>query len=507
MPEIPQGDAAGTPQAGPTAAAAKDVIDQVLDQSTKEKLAVVGRAKTDSQRALIERQVGTLIQEVVEGHVQRTEALDEALDVAIARLDRVLTDQVNLFLHHPEVQKVESTWRGLHYLVHQSETGEMLKIRVLDASKKDLADDLMKASEFDQSGLFKAIYTSEYSTPGGTPYGALIGDYFFGNNDPDLALMEKIAEVSAASHAPFFAAPDPTILGLDSYTQLMEPRDLAKKFEGADYARWRSLRKKPESVYVGLVLPRVLGRLPYGEKTDPVDAFRFQEDAEGQKHGNYLWMNSAWAMGARLTDAHSKFGFCTAITGKDSGNGVVAGLPVHSFRTADGTIDAKCPTEIGMDERRGAELEKLGFIPLLHWKNTDFAAFVSAQSINKPDEYFDPAATANADLMAQLPYVMAVSRFAHYIKVMMRDKLGTFMERVDVERELRNWIANYVLLNPEGAGQELKAQKPLAAASVEVVDVPGKPGQYRAVMLLRPHFMLKKIDVSLRLVASLEKKG
>lgn len=290
---------------------------------------------------------------------------------------------------------------------------------------------------------------------------------------------------------------------MESWEELMEPRDLAKKFEGPDYSRWRSFRQKPESAYVGLTMPRTLGRLPYGSKTDPVESFNFEEEASGEDHSSYSWTNAAYSFGARLTDAFAKFGWCTAIVGRENG-GTVQGLPVHTFRADDGTLEAKCPTELAITERRTAELEKLGFIPLSHYKNTDYAVFFSAQSVNKPDEFEEDWATANADLMAQLPYVMAVSRFAHYLKVMQRDKLGSFRERADVERELQNWIANYVLLNPDTAGERLKAEKPLAEAKVTVEDVPGKPGHFRAQFLLRPHFMLRKLDVSLRLVAQLD---
>lgn len=490
-------------EAAPAAAASKDVLASILSEETIQKVESAYKPRTDSQRDQMTRMLEVFVSQAAEGHIQRTQALEESLDRAIARLDGLLTAQLNPILHHPEFQKVEASWRGLHYLVQQSETSETLKLRVLDVNKKDLMDDLSKASDFDQSGLFKMVYEGEFGMPGGTPYGALIGDYYFGNNDPDLALIEKISQVAAAAHAPFFAGADPSVFGFDSFTELMDPRDLSKKFEGADFARWRSLRKRPESVYVGLTLPHTLGRLPYGEKTDPVGAFRFEEEASGETHQNYLWTNSSWAFGSRLTDAFAKYGWCTAICGRELG-GTVAGLPVHTFPTDEGTIDAKCPTEIAITERRDAELDKLGFVPLCHYKNTDYAVFFAAQSVNKPDEYQEAWATANADLMSQIPYVMAVSRFAHYLKVMQRDKLGSFRERDEVEKELQDWIANYVLLNPEKAGDELKAQKPLSAAQVTVHDVAGKPGHFRATFLLRPHFMLRKIDVSLRLVAQLD---
>jgi type VI secretion system protein ImpC len=507
MGERPEDEAVGTEQATEQgtehAGPPQELLDAVLDQTTMDNVIKASKARTSSQKSQIEGMLQALVGEVVSGHVQKTESLEEALDVAIARMDDLLTKQLNPILHHDEFQKVEATWRGLHFLIHQSETGQMIKIRVLDVNKKDLRDDLMKAAEFDQSGLFKAIYESEFGTPGGKPYGALLGDFYFGNNDPDLALLERISEVASAAHAPFFASPDPSMLGMDSFTELMDPRDLAKKFESPDYARWRSFRQKTESCYVGLTLPRTLGRLPYGEKTDPIEAFNFEEDASGETHDNYLWSNASWSFGARLTDAFAQHGWCTAITGANSG-GRVEGLPVHTFKTDDGTIAAKCPTEIAITDRRDAELDRLGFIPLCHYKDTDYAVFFAAQSVNKPDEFEEDWASSNAALTAKIPYVMAISRFAHYLKVIQRDNLGSFREREDVEKELQNWISNYVLLDPSSAGQELKAKKPLSEAKVTVHDVPGKPGHYKATMLLRPHFMLEDLEISLRLVADLD---
>jgi len=508
MPEVVEQEPGGgtEPASGPSplSTTPQEVLDAMLSPENMKSVEKAYGARTDSQRKRMEAMVGAFVSEVARGHIQQTDALDEALDAAIGRLDEMLKRQLNPILHHPEFKKVESTWRGMHHFVHQSETGEFLKIRVLDTTKKDLLDDLAGASEFDQSGLFKAIYESEFGTPGGTPYGALIGDYFFGNNDPDLLFLEKVAEVAAAAHAPFFTGTDPSLVGLDSWEQLMDSRDLAQKFTGEDFARWRSLRAKPEACYLGLTLPRTLGRLPYGPKTDPVESLpNFVEEASGATHENYLWTNAAWAFGTRLTDAFAKYGWCTAICGREGG-GSVEGLPVHTFKTDDGTIDMKCPTELAITERRDGDLDKLGFIPLCHYKNTDYAVFFAAQSVNKPAEFMEAWATANSSLTAQLPYVMAVSRFAHYLKVIQRDKLGTFMERAEVEAELQKWIANYVLLNPENAGQELKAEKPLSAAQVTVHSVEGKPGHYKATFLLRPHFMLQKIDVSLRLVASLD---
>jgi type VI secretion system protein ImpC len=376
-----------------------------------------------------------------------------------------------------------------------------MKIRVLNVSKNDLIKDLEKAVEFDQSALFKKVYEEEYGTFGGAPYGALIGDYEFGKHPQDFSLLEKLSNVAAAAHAPFISAAAPGLLGLDTFTDLPNPRDLAKKFESVDYAMWKSFRESEDSRYVGLTLPHVLMRLPYGPDTVPVEAFDFKEDVDGKDHSKYCWGNAAYAFGARLTDAFAKYGWCAAIRGVEGG-GRVDGLPTHTFRTDEGEIALKCPTEIAITDRREKELSDLGFIPLVHCKGTDFAAFFGAQSTQKGKKYDTAAATANARLSTQLQYMMAMSRFAHYLKSIMRDKIGSFMTRKDCEDFLNRWIKNYVI-STEDAGQELKAKYPLKEARIEVSEIPGKPGCYRAVSYLKPHFQLDEITISLRLVAEL----
>lgn len=383
----------------------------------------------------------------------------------------------------------------------QSETSTTMKIRVLNVSKNDLIKDLEKAVEFDQSALFKKVYEEEYGTFGGAPYGALIGDYEFGKHPQDFSLLEKLSNVAAAAHAPFISAAAPGLLGLDTFTDLPNPRDLAKKFESVDYAMWKSFRESEDSRYVGLTLPHVLMRLPYGPDTVPVEAFDFKEDVDGKDHSKYCWGNAAYAFGARLTDAFAKYGWCAAIRGVEGG-GRVDGLPTHTFRTDEGEIALKCPTEIAITDRREKELSDLGFIPLVHCKGTDFAAFFGAQSTQKGKKYDTAAATANARLSTQLQYMMAMSRFAHYLKSIMRDKIGSFMTRKDCEDFLNRWIKNYVI-STEDAGQELKAKYPLKEARIEVSEIPGKPGCYRAVSYLKPHFQLDEITISLRLVAEL----
>ena len=432
---------------------------------------------------------------------------EKTIQLRIAEIDRLLSAQLNEIMHDPLFQKLEGSWRGLSYLVQNTETSVNLKIRVLNASKKDLLNDLERASEFDQSALFKKVYEDEYGTFGGAPFGALIGDYEFGRHPQDMALLERVSNVAAAAHAPFISAAGSQLFGWDSFTEMSGPRDLAKIFDTVEYAKWKSFRDSEDSRYVGLTLPHVLGRLPYGADTVPVEAFAYEEDVDGTDHHKYLWTNAAYSMGARITDSFAKYGWLAAIRGVEGG-GLVQGLPTHTFKTDEGDVALKCPTEIAITDRREKELNDLGFISLCHCKGTDFAAFFGAQSAQKPKIYDRDAANANARLSTMLQYILCVSRFAHYLKAMARDKIGSFMERDECERWLNRWITNYCLENPENAGPEMKAMHPLREARVVVREVRGKPGCYEAVAHLRPHLQLDELSVSLRLVAELpESKG
>jgi type VI secretion system protein ImpC len=424
----------------------------------------------------------------------------------IGELDKKLSAQLNEILHDPAVQKLESTWRGLHYLVSQSETGTTLKIRVLNVKKQELFKDLEKAVEFDQSALFKKIYEEEYGQLGGKPYGMLVGDYEFGRNAEDIGLLKMISGVAAAAHAPFVSAAGPKLFGFDSFTEIPNPRDLAKIFDSVEYAAWKSFRDSEDSRYVALTMPRVLARLPYGEDFKRVSEFNFEEEVDGKEHSNYLWMNASWAYAARITDAFAKYGWLARTRGVEGG-GKVEGLPVHTFPTDEGGVAMKCPTEIAISDRREFELSNLGFLPLLHSKGDDFAVFMGAQSCQKPKTYFDAAANSNAELSAKFNLILNTSRFAHYLKVMARDKIGSFMEVGQCGVWLNNWINQYVLANPELVGDEEKAKKPLADAKVNVRAVAGKPGSYEAVAYLRPHFQLETLSTSMRLVAEVPKKA
>ncbi len=467
------------------------------------------KPKTDQARDAVSVAVQTLAQQALAATQLVSDDVVATIEKIIAALDKKLSAQVNQILHHEEFQKLEGAWRGLHYLVNNTETDENLKIRVMNISKADLGKTLKryKGAAWDQSPLFKKVYEEEYGQLGGQPFGCLIGDYYFDHGGPDVELLGEMAKIAAAAHAPFISGVSPSLLQMDSWQELANPRDLTKIFGTPEYAPWTALRQTDDSRYIGLAMPRFLSRLPYGSRigTQPVDEFDFEEDTGAADHRKYTWANSAYAMATNINRAFKEYGWCSRIRGVESG-GVVENLPVHSFPTDDGGVDMKCPTEIAISDRREAELAKNGFMPLIHRKNTNEAAFIGAQSLQKPVEYDDPEATANANLSARLPYMFACCRFAHYLKCMVRDKIGASMERADMERWLRNWIMNYVDGDPAHSSEDTKARRPLAAAEVVVEEVEGNPGYYSSKFFLRPHYQLEGLTVALRLVSKLPQK-
>jgi type VI secretion system protein ImpC len=479
-------------QAGGAAAEASP-FEQLLQKEFKPNLQneVKAAVKTLAGQAL---EHSTLISDDTVGTVSRM----------IAEIDKKLTEQINQILHHQEFQKLEGAWRGLHHLVNNTETDSQLKIRVLNISKRELHKTLKsyKGTAWDQSPIFKRLYEEEYGMFGGEPYGCIIGDYYFDHSAPDVELLGEMAKISAATHAPFITAASPELFLMDSWQELSNPRDLSTLFTTSQHAAWRSLRESEEARYLGLALPRFLGRRPYGVKSDPVDEFNFEEDTAGADSSKFCWANSAYAMGVNINRSFKLYGWCSRIRGIESG-GAVEGLPTHTFPTDDGGVDMKCPTEIAISDRREAELAKNGFMPLLHKKNTDFAAFIGAQSLQKPAKYDDPDATANANLAARLPYLFATCRFAHYLKAIVRDKIGSFKERDEMQLWLQRWITQYVHGDPAHASEAEKAERPLAAAEVVLEDVEGDPGYYSAKFFLRPHYQLEGLTVSLRLVSRL----
>ncbi len=459
-------------------------------------------AQSDQEKDRAKDIIGELVNQVLEGEVVVSESLAASIDARVAELDRLISEQLSEVMHAPEFQALESAWTGLHYLCSQTASGTHLKIKLLNATKRELVKDFKSAIDFDQSALFKKVYEEEFGTFGGAPFGALIGQFEMSRQPEDMYFIDQMSHIAAAAHAPFITAASPQLFGLQSHAELGKPLDMAKVFDTVEYAKWKSFRESEDARYVGLVLPRFLGRLPYNpEDGETTEGFNFVEDVDGTNHDKYLWCNAAFAFAARLTDAFDKYGWCAAIRGVEGG-GLVEDLPTHTFRTDDGEVALKCPTEVSITDRREKELSDLGFIPLVHCKHTDYAAFFGAQSAQKPKKYSTDAANANAALSAQLQYIFAVSRISHYMKAMMREKIGSFATASGVQSYLQNWIDKFVTTD-DAASQDTKAEFPLREASIEVSEVPGRPGVYRAVSFIRPHFQLDELSVSLRLVAEL----
>ena len=471
----------------------KSILDKIIEEGRM--------VRDEGQKEWAKDIIGEFVSQIMEKTIVVSKDTESMINKRISDIDALISKQLNEVMHYPEFQKLEASWRGLNYLIQQSETGEKLKIKVLNISKQDLLKDMEKASEFDQSAIFKKVYEHEFGMFGGDAYGALIGDYEFSNHPQDMSLLEKISQVAAAAHAPFISAASPKLFNWDSFTELGGPRDLAKIFQSVEYAKWKSFRNSEDSRYVALTIPHILMRLPYGRENVPVESFDYEEDVEGTDHSKYLWSNAAYALGVRITDAFAKYHWTAAIRGVEGG-GLVEGLPVHTFKTDEGEVALKCPTEIAITDRREKEFADLGFIPLVHCKGKDYAAFFSTQTTNKAKVYDTDFANANARLSSQLQYILAVSRFAHYLKSIMRDKIGSFMTCKNAQDFLNRWISNYVLLDDD-ASQAKKAQFPLREARVDVSEVPGKPGVYKAVAFLKPHYQLDELTISLRLVAEL----
>ena len=462
------------------------------------------RPKSDAAKSAVEEAVKTLAEQALSNTALISDDALRSIENIVAQIDKKLTEQVNLILHHQDFQQLESAWRGLHYLVNNTETDDQLKIRVMSISKKEMHKTLkkFKGTAWDQSPIFKKVYEEEFGQFGGEPYGSLVADYHFDHSPPDVELLGEMAKIAAAAHAPLITGANPTLFQMDSWSELANPRDLTKIFQTPEYASWRSLRESEDSKYVGMAMPRFLGRLPYGSKTAPVEAFAFEEDTDGSDATKYGWVNAAYGMAVNINRSFKEYGWCSRIRGIESG-GAVENLPSHTFPTDDGGVDQKCPTEIGISDRREAELANNGMMPLIHRKNSDLAAFIGAQSLHKPAEYDDADATANANLAARLPYLFATCRFAHYLKCIVRDKVGSYKSRDDMQQFLQTWVNQYVDRNSATSPEDVKARQPLAAAEVVVEEVEGNPGYYSSKFFLRPHYQLEGLSVSLRLVSKL----
>ena len=462
------------------------------------------KPQDDAKANRIEQAVQTLAQQAMQDAAVIGDDVFTTLDSIRSAIDKKLSEQINQIIHNEEFQKLESAWRGLSYMVMNTSTGTDLKIRVMNMSKDECRKMFrqFRDAAWDQSPLFKKVYEAEFGQLGGQPFGAFICDYSFDHSAPDLEVLRGLSKIGGAAHAPFIAAAAPSLLGMQSWQELSNPRDLAKQFDATDYAAWRSFRDTPDSRYMALTMPRFLGRPSYGAKSDPVEAFDFEEDTGGGAHDRHLWLNAAYAMGVRITESFKTYGWCTRIRGVESG-GTVEGLPTAMFPTDDGGVDMKCPTEIAISDRREAELSKAGLMSLVHRKNTDMASFIGGQTLNAPRQYDDPAATANANLSARLPYIFASCRFAHYLKCMVRDWVGSNREAPQLSKDLQSWINQYVDGAPETSSEDTKARKPLKGASVEIVADEENPGYYKGKFMLQPHYQLEGMDVALSMTSRL----
>lgn len=462
------------------------------------------KPKSDHAKTEVEKAVNTLAGYALENVATISDDTVHSIEAIIAEIDKKLGEQVNAILHHNDFQTLEGTWRGLHYLVDNTASGEQLKVKVFNIPKKELAKNLKKfaGTAWDQSPIFKKFYEEEYGQFGGEPFGAIVGDYYFDNSPADVNLLSSMSKICAASHSPFLTAASPGLMQMDSWSELANPRELTKVFSTPEYLSFRSLRETEDAKYITLTMPRVLSRLPYGSKSNPVESFEFEEDTSGPSEAKYTWTNAAYSLAVNINRSFNEYGWCSRIRGIESG-GSVEGLPVHTFPSDDGGVDMKCPTEVAISDRRESELSACGLMPLIHRKNSDMAAFIGAQTLQKPTEYDNPDATANAALSARLPYLFATTRFAHYLKCIVRDKVGSFQSREAMQKWLQEWILNYVDGAPATSSEETKARKPLADAGVTVEEVEGSPGFYNAKFYLKPHYQLEGLTASLRLVSKL----
>ena len=497
MPDAGKPEAA-QPEAKTAETGEKSLLDEILQQTKMQ--------PSEEGYAIARKGVEAFISELLAPTREYEKADKRSVDLMIAEIDKKLSRQVDEILHHPDVQKLESAWRGLKLVIDRTNFRENTKVEVLNVSKEDLLADFEDAPEIVKSGLYKTVYTAEYGQFGGKPYGAMIANYDFGPGPQDVALMQKVASVSAMSHAPFIAAASPKFFGVESFEKLPNLKDLKSILEGPQYTKWQSFRDSDDSRNVGLTVPRFLLRLPYGPNTSPVKAFNYEENVQG-KHASYLWGNTSFAFATRLADSFAKHRWCPNIIGPQSG-GAVEDLPLHQYESL-GEIETKIPTEVLISERREYELSEEGFIGLAMRKGSDNAAFFSANSCQKAKTFGQSKegkeAETNYRLGTQLPYMFIINRLAHYIKVLQREQIGSWKEKEDLQRELQKWISQYVV-DMDNPSPAVRSRSPLRAAQITVEDVPGEPGWYKVDMKVRPHFKYMGAFFTLSLVGKLDKK-
>jgi len=487
-------------ETAPAAATAEEgsILDEIVNATKLQ--------PTDEAYGVTKKGVEALIAQLIEPGREVPKISKAVVDDMIAEIDSKLSLQLDAIMHHEEFQKLESTWRSLKFLVDRTNFRENIKLEIINVNKEDLLEDFEDAPEIPKSGLYKTVYTAEYGQFGGQPYAAMLGNYEFGPGPQDVKLLQYVASVASMAHAPFVAAAGPAMFGLDDFNGLPNLKDLKSIFEGPQYTKWQSFRESEDSRYVGLALPRFLLRLPYGPDTEPVKAFNYQEDVSGS-HEEYLWGNAAFTFVSRLTDSFAKYRWCANIIGP-KGGGAVDDLPLHQYE-AMGAVQTKIPTEVLISERREYELAEEGFMGLTMRKGSDNAAFFSANSVQKPKNFGiskeGKEAETNYKLGLQLPYMFVINRLAHYLKVIQRENIGTWKERGDLDRELNNWIKQYVV-DMENPAPEVRSRRPLRQAQITVEDVEGEPGWYRVGLKVRPHFKYMGAFFTLSLVGKLDKE-
>lgn len=471
----------------------------VLDRA----IAATTQTPADTTKELF----SVLAEQALGGTVTWDKNVTKTIENAIAEIDKQMSRQLSNIMQQDDFRRLEGSWRGLNKLVRESETGQSLKIKLVDFTKDELIEQFEDAPAVDRSPLFDALYQKEFGTAGGEPYGVLIGDYTFSHKDEDVALLRYMGETAAASHAPFIAAANPQMFEFNSFETFNEGKPVAAGFDSPSYAAWNAFRDSDDARYVALTLPQTLARLPYGDKGLGTDAFAYEEldvDMDGnpkpKDNSQLVWSNAAFELGLKMSQAFTAFGWCTAIRGLDNG-GKVENLPNLTYKSLAGDIQQQCPIEINLTDEREKELSDLGFLPLVHYKSTNYGVFIGGQTTQRPKTYTDPDATGNAAISARLPYIMASSRIAHYLKVMGRDMLGSNLEANDVQKDLQTWIDQYT--NSGAVGNAERSKTPLCESSIQVVEQPGRPGAYSAVAHLRPWLQMEELTTSVRMVTKI----
>lgn len=477
-----------------------NTVTKAQDMDKYEDNDVLSESSTDERVTM----AVNILLKLIQGSQQKIEKLDKhLLDYHISQIDQKLSHQLDAIMHHPVFQEIESTWRGLKFVVDRTDFRRNVKIEILDVSKDALRQDFEDAPEVIQTGFYRHTYIQEYDTPGGEPLGVTISNYEFDRSPQDMTLLRNVSKVAAAAHMPFIASAGPKFFGKETMEEVAAIKDIANYFDRAEYTKWNSFRETDDSRYIGLTLPRVLARLPYGPETVPVRSFNYIEEVKGPDHERYLWANASYAFAANMVQSFIRNGWCVQIRGPQAG-GLVEDLPIHLYDLGTGN-QMKIPTEVLIPETREFEFANLGFVPLSFYKNRDYACFFSANSTQKPALYDTKEATANSRINSRLPYIFLLSRIAHYLKVIQRENIGATKDRRVLELELNKWINNLVTEMTDPSS-EVQASHPLRQAKVIVEDIEDNPGFFKVKTFLVPHFQIEGMDINLSMVSQMPKE-